>query len=59
MKVIPNLGTPPLYIQSDGRLLFRVLENLYNKLLQICDAGNEVYIDLKETSHKAIFYDEG
>ncbi|MEQ3216523.1 histidine kinase dimerization/phospho-acceptor domain-containing protein [Hominifimenecus microfluidus] len=55
LKVIPNLGTPPLYIQSDGRLLFRVLENLYNNCCKYAMPGTRVYIDLKETSHKAIF----
>lgn len=46
---------PPLYIQADGRLLFRVLENLFNNVCKYSMPGTRVYIDIKETSHKAVF----
>lgn len=52
---VTDLIAPPVYIQADGRLLFRVLENLYNNVCKYAMRGTRVYIDLRETSHKVVF----
>ena len=55
LKEITTMENVPVLIRTDGRLLFRVLENLYNNVCKYAMPGTRVYIDLKETSHKAIF----
>ncbi|WP_434310427.1 sensor histidine kinase [Hominifimenecus sp. rT4P-3] len=55
LREVTTMEHVPVMIQADGRLLFRVLENLYNNVCKYGMNGTRVYIDLKETSHKAIF----
>ncbi len=55
LKPVTTMDNLPVPIRTDGRLLFRVLENLYNNVCKYAMNGTRVYIDLRETSHKAIF----
>ncbi len=55
LKAVTTMENPQVPIRTDGRLLFRVLENLYNNVCKYAMPGTRVYIDLKETSHKAVF----
>ncbi len=55
LKPVTTMENLPVPIRTDGRLLFRVRENLYNNVCKYAMTGTRVYIDLKETSHKAVF----
>ncbi len=55
LKPVTTMENLPVPIRTDGRLLFRVLENLYNNVCKYAMTGTRVYIDLKKTSHKAVF----
>ena len=55
LKPVTTMDNLPVPIRTDGRLLFRVLENLYNNVCKYAMNGTRVYIDLRETSHKAVF----
>ena len=55
LQPVTKIEEPPVYVQADGRLLFRVLENLYNNACKYAMPGTRVYIDLKQILHKAVF----
>jgi signal transduction histidine kinase len=46
LTLVANVSPDPLYIEADGRRLWRVLENLFNNAFKYSMAGSRVYVDL-------------
>lgn len=41
-----ELPKPPIYIHADGRMLFRVLGNVFDNAIKYAFAGSRVYVDV-------------
>ena len=50
-----SLVDPPALIRADGKILFRVLDNLFTNVIKYAKPGTQVLIELAETSHSLIF----
>lgn len=46
MKV--NLPEQPMYMRSDGKLMWRVLDNLLSNIIKYAQSGSRVYIEVNE-----------
>ena len=46
---------PELYAKADGRLLWRVLDNLFSNCIRYAQPNSRVYIDLKEDGEHIVF----
>ncbi len=55
LAVIENLATPPVRVNTDGRYLYRVLENLYNNAAKYALPGTRVYVELYVVDNMARF----
>ncbi len=55
LELITTLPNKELYINADGRRLFRVLDNVYNNVAKYAMPDTRVYADLKEEDGKAVF----
>lgn len=54
LEFIINATDEKFYVEADGRLLWRVVENLLTNVLKYAQENSRVYIDLKRTKHQAI-----
>lgn len=52
--VITNIPDPPPCAMADGRLLWRVLDNLFNNVCKYALAGTRVYIDAAVEGEEAV-----
>ena len=52
--VITNIPDPPPCAMADGRLLWRVLDNLFNNVCKYALAGTRVYIDAGIEGNEAV-----
>ena len=50
-----SLVDPPAMIRADGKILWRVLDNLFTNVLKYAKPGTQVLIELAETAHSLIF----
>ena len=50
-----SLVDPPAMIRADGKMLWRVLDNLFTNVLKYAKPGTQVLIELAETAHSLIF----
>ena len=50
-----RLVDPPAYIQADGKILWRVLDNLYTNVCKYAKPGTQVLIELQETSQSVVY----
>ena len=55
LEVVMNLPNYPVYVNADGRKMWRVLENLYGNICKYAMPGTRVYADLTMTDKKVIF----
>ena len=55
LKLILTKPDTPLYIEADGRHLYRVIDNLMNNAIKYSLPGSRVYIDLAECDKKVVF----
>ena len=53
LSVIRNLPAPEATVLADGRLLWRVLDNLLNNCVKYAQPGTRVYVDLTVTEKQA------
>ncbi len=54
LEFIVNAKEEKFYVEADGRLLWRVVENLLTNVLKYAQENSRVYIDLKKTRHQGI-----
>ncbi len=50
-----RLVDPPAYIQADGKILWRVLDNLYTNVCKYAKPGTQVLIELQETTQSLVY----
>lgn len=55
LSLLTALPEEPIYIQADGRRLWRILENLYNNACKYSLSGSRVYASLETTESETIF----
>ena len=55
LQLITTLPKEPVYVQADGRRMWRVVENLYNNAAKYAMPGSRVYADLSEDHGRAVF----
>lgn len=48
LKLIETMPKEPIYIQADGRRLWRVIENLYNNVAKYAMPNTRVYVELRD-----------
>ena len=44
----------PVYIKADGRLIWRIIDNLMSNICKYAQGGTRVYLSLEETGKKAV-----
>lgn len=54
LSVIINSPEPPLSVMADGRLLWRVIDNLINNVCKYGMTGTRVYVDLKKQDKSVV-----
>lgn len=54
LSVMANLPEPPVSAIADGRLLWRVMDNLLNNVCKYALAGTRVYIDVEKSDVSAV-----
>lgn len=54
MDVITKLPENPVKIMADGRLLWRVFDNLLNNICKYAQSGTRVYITVEEVENRAV-----
>lgn len=47
IRIVADYGSRPVYISADGRLMWRVLDNLMNNINKYTQDGTRVYINIK------------
>ncbi len=52
LTVVANVPEEPMYIQADGRYMWRVLENLLNNIYKYALEGTRVYLDMEQAGGK-------
>ncbi len=52
---ILRMVDPPAVILADGKILWRVLDNLYTNVCKYAKPGTQVLIELQETAHSLIY----
>ena len=55
LNLITSAPEHTLFIEADGRRLWRVLENLYNNAFKYALEGSRIYVDVAEEDSMAIF----
>lgn len=55
LQLLMTLPDKDLFIQADGRRLWRIIENLYNNVAKYAMPGTRVYLELKESDGQAKF----
>ena len=55
LNLITSAPEHALFIEADGRRLWRVLENLYNNAFKYALEGSRIYVDVAEEDSMAIF----
>ncbi len=54
LQMICTMPDTPLYISADGRLLWRVMDNLFGNLCKYAMANTRVYLDAAEENGRAV-----
>lgn len=54
LELILNKPTEEIYIMADGRLLWRVFDNLLNNICKYAQPGTRVYLDLEKINGQAV-----
>ena len=54
LKLIADYPYDPLYVEADGRRLWRVIENLYRNVEKYAMPYTRVYLDLAEEGERAV-----
>ena len=54
LELVIDAANEHYYIEADGQLLWRVIDNLLRNVRKYAQGGTRVYIDLKETSSPGI-----
>lgn len=55
LTIVTKLPKESVYIWSDGRHLYRVLENLYNNVAKYALEGTRVYVEVQKGKEVAVF----
>lgn len=55
LTIVTKLPKQAVYIWSDGRHLYRVIENLYNNVAKYALEKTRVYVEVQETGDTAVF----
>lgn len=55
LNLITSAPDRALFIEADGRRLWRVLENLYNNAFKYALEGSRIYVDVAEEDSMAVF----
>lgn len=55
LKLIADYPYDPVYVEADGRRLWRVIENLYRNVEKYAMPYTRVYLDLAEEEEQAVF----
>ena len=55
LNLITSAPDHTLFIEADGRRLWRVLENLYNNAFKYALEGSRIYVDVAEEDSMAVF----
>lgn len=55
LTIVTKLPNQEVYIWSDGRHLYRVIENLYNNVAKYALEKTRVYVEVQKESEKAVF----
>ncbi len=55
LNLITSAPEHVLFIEADGRRLWRVLENLYNNAFKYALEGSRIYVDVAEEDSMAVF----
>lgn len=55
LTIVTKLPKQEVYIWSDGRHLYRVIENLYNNVAKYALEKTRVYVEVQETADTAVF----
>ncbi|MBR5509017.1 MAG: HAMP domain-containing histidine kinase [Lachnospiraceae bacterium] len=55
LTFVPHYPDYPLYIEADGRRLWRIIENLYRNVEKYAMSGTRVYLDVECDGHRAMF----
>lgn len=55
LTIVTKLPKREVYIWSDGRHLYRVIENLYNNVAKYALEKTRVYVEVQETADTAVF----
>ncbi len=55
LTIVTKLPKQSVYIWSDGRHLYRVIENLYNNVAKYALEKTRVYVEVQESSDTAVF----
>lgn len=54
LEISMNIPEDEIYIMSDGRLLWRIFDNLLNNACKYSQAGTRIYINAEKISDKAV-----
>lgn len=55
LTIVTKLPKQSVYIWSDGRHLYRVIENLYNNVAKYALEGTRVYVEVWKEEYEAVF----
>lgn len=55
LTIVSKLPNTPVYIQADGRQLYRVIENLYNNAAKYAMEKTRVYVEITSKEKQAVF----
>lgn len=55
LEAVIHMVEPPAMIRADGKLLWRIFENLFSNVCKYAMPGTRVYIDLQETTQSFVF----
>ena len=55
LQIVLNVPENPVMIRTDGRRMWRVIENIYNNAAKYAMEGTRVYADLIEKQHTVEF----
>lgn len=59
LNVVANLPEDGVFIRADGRLLWRVLDNLMNNVSKYAMPGSRVYVDIKTSGTDTVLSNSG
>jgi len=54
LTLMENYPESPLYVEADGRHLWRIIENLYRNVEKYAMPYTRVYVDLSEEEERAV-----